>query len=35
MEVIRDAIDQGTFADAHRAFADRYRISRGGGPPLM
>ncbi len=35
IEVIRDAIERGTFPAAHRAFADRYRISRGGGFPLM
>jgi queuine tRNA-ribosyltransferase len=35
MEIIRDAIEQGTFPSAHRAFADRYRISRGGGSPLV
>jgi queuine tRNA-ribosyltransferase len=35
METIRNALVAGMFAAAHRAFADRYRISRSGGSPLM
>jgi queuine tRNA-ribosyltransferase len=35
METIREAIAASRFAAAHCAFADRYRISRSGGPPLM
>jgi queuine tRNA-ribosyltransferase len=35
MEIIRNAIQMGTFAAAHRAFADRYRIARSGAAPLL
>jgi len=35
MECIRQAIEDGAFPAAHHAFANRYRIARGAGTPLM
>jgi queuine tRNA-ribosyltransferase len=35
MDCIRQAIEAGAFPAAHRAFADRYRIARGTGTPLI
>lgn len=35
METMRGALEAGTFSAAHRAFAERYRIARSGGSPLL